>query len=277
VKKGLILLLSEGVVLGSRKVLGFLARVLRMRQPDFNRQRVILGKRLETQIGGRTVQYGIFKGMRLSHISTWSKTDLPSMLLGMYEKEVVQALVNLPRNRKVTFVNVGAGDGYFAVGVLFAKVFSRSVAFEMSVSSRGVISDTAELNNVGKNLTVLGLAQSDFLDTIERLDNFDYTHSVFLIDIEGDEVKLLDSGNLRRMAGATLVIETHSTFVSAVAQKNFEKLCQEFHNVSEIQTAERNPGELKELEYWSDDERWAICSEGRPQRGRWLILSPKTI
>ena len=39
-------------------------------------------------------------------------------------------------------------------------------------------------------------------------------------------------------------------------------------------TEGRNPGDFPELDSWSDDERWAICSEGRPQRGRRLILEP---
>ena len=145
----------------------------------------------------------------------------------------------------------------------------------MPPSSRDVIVDTAELNDVGASLDVFGLADKSFIDKIETVKEFVFENSVFLFDIEGSEIELIDSWALERMAEATLVVETHSTFVAKEEQDRFEVLCHKFHNVSEINTQERNPGAYPELVQWSDDERWAVCSEGRPERGRWLVLSPE--
>ena len=269
------LLFTKGPMTTTRLGAAFLARVFRTKPTSLTQLRVDLGARLENQLGCRLVQYGPFKGMRLSQGSTWTRAELPSMLLGMYEKEVVQALVNLSRRKGGTFVNVGAGDGYFAIGALFSGLFSRTVCFEMSPRSRDVIVDTAELNEVGASLDVFGLADKSFLDKIEAVKEFVFENSVFLFDIEGSEIELIDSWTLERMAEATLVIETHSTFVAKEEQDRLEVLCHKFHNVSEIKTEERNPGAYPELVQWSDDERWAVCSEGRPERGRWLVLSPK--
>jgi len=237
-------------------------------------RRIRLGRRLERQLGGRVVQYGAFQGMRLSRVSGWNKADLASMLLGMYEKEVVQYLANLSDGAKENFVNVGAGEGYFAIGMLHAEFSSRTICFEMSERSRVAIRDGSSLARIDQNLTLFGLADENFLDQIEGVDDFEYHNSVFLFDVEGAELELLTDDGLRRMARATIVIETHATMVSEQGQMEFEKLCSKYHRVSEIRTEGRNPGEFSELEFWPDNDRWAICSEGRPGRGRWLVLSP---
>ena len=234
-----------------------------------------LGELLETQIGGRVVQYGAFRGMQLSQISGWCKAELASMLLGMYEREVLQYLANLPYRARENFVNIGAGEGYFAIGMLHAELSLRTICFEMSETSREAIRDGSSLNQIDQNLTLLGLADEDFLDQVEPVDDFEYDNSVFLFDVEGAELGLLTDDGLRRMARAHIVIETHATMVSEQGQMEFEKLCSRYHRVSEIRTEGRNPGEFSELESWPDNHRWAICSEGRPERGRWLVLSPK--
>jgi hypothetical protein len=234
-----------------------------------------LGGLLEKQLGGRVVQYGAFQGMRLSQISGWGRADLASMLLGMYEMEVVQYLANLPNRARENFVNIGAAEGYFAIGMLHAELSMRTICFEMSETSREAIRDCSSLNRVDQNLTLFGLADENFLDQLEQVDDFEYHNSVFLFDVEGAELQILTDEGFRRMARANIVIETHATMVSEQGQMDFEKLCAKYHHVSEIRTEGRNPGEFSELKSWKDNQRWAICSEGRPERGRWLVLSPK--
>lgn len=240
-----------------------------------NQQRMHLGRRLERQIGGKVIQYGAFRGMRLSKISGWCKAELASMLLGMYEREVVQYLANLPYRARENFVNVGAAEGYFAIGMLHAELSVRTICFELSETSRESMRDGSSLTRNGQNLTLFGLADENFLDKVEGVHGFEYDNSVFLIDVEGAELEILTDDGLRRMARANIVIETHAMMVSEQEQMEFEKLCSKYHRVSEIRTEGRNPGEFFELDSWPDNHRWAICSEGRPERGRWLVLSPK--
>ena len=276
IKRGFHLIFTEGLFAPLRKISEFLGGVFGSKPLNVNQTRVALGDRLERQLGVRSVQHGAFRGMQLSRLSGWNRTDIPSMLLGMYEQEVVEYLAKLPARSRETFVNIGAGEGYFAIGMLHAKLTSRTICFEMSDRGREAIKDAQSLNRIGGNLTLFGTADEKFLDVIEGVDSFGYHSSVFLIDVEGAEVQLLTDTRLQRMTLATIVIETHATMVSEQDQSKFEELCSKYHCVSEIRTEERNPSQFSELEFWSDNDRWAICSEGRPQRGRWLILSPKS-
>jgi hypothetical protein len=64
---------------------------------------------------GTNVLYGAFKGLKLREDFYWAKSDLPSMLLGLYEVQVVKELVTFSHKRR-NFVEIGSADGFYAAG-----------------------------------------------------------------------------------------------------------------------------------------------------------------
>ena len=84
------------------------------------------------------------------------------MLLGIYEKEVLEALMHVP-NKYNVFIDLGAADGYYSVGTLVSKKFEKGYSFEISDKGREVILKNAILNKVDKSLNVFGEAKKDFI------------------------------------------------------------------------------------------------------------------
>jgi len=82
-------------------------------QPDLVQHRYMLSDRLAAQMS-YTVAHGPFRGLKLSQERWWSAADRGSMLLGIYEGEVLAAIGSLARGR-TTLVDIGAADGYYAV------------------------------------------------------------------------------------------------------------------------------------------------------------------
>ena len=72
---------------------------------------------------GSTVQNGPFKGMRLALRSSWGEGDISPMLLGVYEQELHGVLTEFSGEKYGAIVNIGAADGYYAVGT--ARLFGR--------------------------------------------------------------------------------------------------------------------------------------------------------
>ena len=72
-------------------------------------------------ITNNTVQYGPFKGLIISE-NVWSEYDLSSKLLGIYEIHISSKIEELSASYE-NFVNLGGGDGYFALG--FSKLYPR--------------------------------------------------------------------------------------------------------------------------------------------------------
>lgn len=241
----------------------------------FSRRRVELGRLLEDQVGHSNVLYGGFSGLALPDNSTWGSSDRVSMMLGMYEKEVVDYLSALSPFRSL-LVNVGAGDGYYCVGAVVAQKFSSAIAFEQSEKSQEAIRESARVNRVNSRIKILGKASEDFLSELLSIHRINLSETVFLFDVEGAEISLLSESNLDRMHASTIIVEMHPVQVSENAMQELEERAHRTHNVREITTCGRNPGDFIELKNWLDDDRWLICSEGRYRRGRWLVLESKS-
>jgi len=194
------------------------------------------------------------------------------MLLGLYEQELLESLCSVPR-RYTTFVDVGAADGYYGVGVLVAGLFVRSHCFEMSVQGREVIRETAAANGVLDRVTVSGRAEHNFY---EALDAAEFDRTVVLLDIEGGEFDLLDANMLGRFHRSIIFIELHEQLVPNGEQR-LQRLLHDastFFRVTTLRTGKRDLSGFPEVQAVDDNDRWLLCSEGRPYLMSWLRLDP---
>ena len=247
--------------------------VARLRgRPSVPRERRRLSDLLMSNYN-RTVQYGPLKGYKIPEQSHWGALARPSMLLGLYEREVVNALLKYAEKRDV-FVDVGAADGFFAVGLVACGIFKRSYAFEINTNGRQVIKKSSEINGVAHSVSVRGRFDTDFVANAEE---FDLSRSVVLIDIEGEEFDLLDSLLIEQLRRAVLVVELHDFhFADGAALRS--ALCARLDahfEVTTITTGAREVPRSEFLDAMSDNERWLLCSEGRARRMEWLIALPR--
>lgn len=222
----------------------------------------------------RTVQYGIFKNLKFCNESWWGKSDLISIYFGFYELQVLEKIDQYRGSKYRFFVDIGAANGYYAIGVLVSNIFSKSYAFEISEHGRRVIKKNAELNGVSSNIEIHSAG------TIESILNFDVTflkEALFLIDIEGGEFELLNEDVLFHLQNSVLIIELHEWLIDNGDSKivDLKNMAQKYFRISELTTGPRNPHHFKELNILSDDEKWLICSEKREKNMTWLVLEPK--
>ena len=219
-----------------------------------------------------TIMYGPFKGLRLLNHSWWGTADRASMLLGLYEQELLTSLSDIPQKYK-TFIDLGAADGYYAVGVLRSNMFEKSYAFEISKSGQEVIKKNAENNNISEKIFIRGEADKKFYEEVPCCD---IENSVLFIDIEGGEFDLLDKNIFSIFHNSIIFIELHDWFFVDGDQK-LSKLrddAKDFFRISELTQGSRDPSKFPELRELSDNDRWLICSEGRGQLMRWIRLDP---
>lgn len=217
-----------------------------------------------------TVAHGPFKGLKLSSAKGWNSLDRAGILLGLYECELVE-LMEEAFSRPRPFVDVGAADGYYAVGALTAGWCTKAVAFEASPERQALIEQTAELNGVADRLTILGEASEDFIERAR--DALGSTSdAVWLFDVEGAEFDLLSTRALSKLTNATVFVEVHRW-----ADKNGERRAAletraEHFSLKSFGTGPRDPGAFEELAHLSDDKRWLVCSERRRLPGLWWRL-----
>ena len=237
-----------------------------------------LRQRLSAEINQKfdsTIAYGSFKGFKFAKNSWWSKHDRGSMILGLYEKEIIEILLNTSKERSV-FIDIGAADGYYAVASVKAYFFNRSYCFEIEQKGRSVIRQNSILNGVAKKVIIFGEANKKSLLKIPKED---ISNSVVLIDIEGFEFDFLDTNILNILKKSICIIELHDWFFEDGKKrlKELRKRASKNFHVSEFKLRSRDTSNIKELDLYSDNERWIICSEGRPRSMTWLRLDPKDL
>ena len=241
-------------------------------------QNFLLGKHIQKlseiikRMHSNTVQYGPFKGLKFSEDSHWGASDRGTMILGLYEQEVLNEFLNIPE-RFTTFIDLGAADGYYGVGVLINNLFKKSYCYEITEAGRNVIAKNASLNNVLDQVVIRGEATKNLANEIPKSD---LINSVLFVDIEGAEFDLFDQKFYDSFAKALIFIELHDFFF-ADGKERLNILItnsKSTHSAKFIKMGSRDLSIFPELKGWTDLDRWMLCSEGRTQLMTWVRLDP---
>lgn len=225
------------------------------------------------QLFGSQVKYGIFTGLQLSRSPNWSGSDRASMLFGLYEQEILNELFQRPSSH-TKFINLGAADGYYAIGAIKSRLFEEAIAYEINEDAQLEIVNTARLNGVEHKIKVFGKADKSSIFSIAEEY---FNQSFILIDIEGAEFDLLDNDVIDKISKSHAIIEIHDFMVDNGDKKLADlkmRLENRFH-IKEIKMSTRDLSPFKELEKLPDIDRWLICAERRPCLMTWFRLTPK--
>jgi hypothetical protein len=223
------------------------------------------------QIFEYRISYGVFKGMNIVPEFTWNKADVGAMILGLYEKEVIQVLEKNPGS---TLINLGAGDGYYAIGGVVSGLFQNSIAFEMNPNSRKVIREGLKLNSATNKVRILGEAHKDFWKSLQLPPEM--LHGCLVLsDIEGGEFEIFDRPAFEYFKSSIIIIEIHDWVAEGSEKlKDLVFSSEKTHRAEEIRTTGRDLSAIPEVATFSDSDRWLLCSEGRPILMRWLVFYP---
>lgn len=201
---------------------------------------------------------GPFAGMRYAtaaHCST-----LAPKLLGSYELELQPTILALIAEKFELVIDVGAAEGYYAVGFARAMPASRIIAFEAESRARASLTSLAELNGVGGRIEIEGTASP------ESLSKLPLSHSLVFVDVEGYEGELLDPERVPGLREATIVVEIHEMFVPGLTNHLKERF-ESTHSVELIQPSPRDPLNYPELAAMPEPQARLLLDEMRDPTG----------
>lgn len=219
-----------------------------------------------------TVKYGAFQGMKLSKETWWGKLDLGSQCLGLYEKEILDFITTIPTYHYENFIDIGAADGYYGIGMVLAKKCKKSICFETSENGRETIKNNSIINGVEENIQVE--AEATAL-SISIINDEVFNNSLVMVDIEGAEFSLFNEDIFEKLRNSTIIVEIHN-WVKNFEQKytSFLQNASKHHSIQIIERVERPTILLEELRDFTDDNRLLLISERRPCVMRFLKLTP---
>ncbi len=216
---------------------------------------------------------GPFRGMKL-RLSGVSSRHLLGYILGSQELELREPIARIVARGYRTIVNVGAADGYYAVGLALRSPSSSVMAFEALPELHPLIRKSARLNGVSDRLALFG--RCDAANLAATLQNAPGPRLV-LIDIEGGEVALLDPGSVPELRHADILVETHDAF----APHATETLIERFLGTHRVECYTAMPriladfpaGFLAALPRWFPRLAVDLMDERRTGVQRWLFLT----
>lgn len=217
------------------------------------------------------VAYGPFKGMSLTETAFWGTLDHTGQILGTYERHIIDYILSLELADDSPFIDVGAADGYHAVGMALTGRFAKVIAFELTDLGRQSLAERAKANGVE-----IDIREAATSSTIEALVQ-QHHGGVILIDIEGAEYDILTSNTLHSLRNFNVIVELHVKRAEDNHRRELliQRAGKHFH-ASILRRAPFPVDKFRELDGFDDHHRMLAFSEGRVNSMPWLVLNPQT-
>ncbi len=220
---------------------------------------------------GLTVRAGPFAGLKYPRSAVLQMPSRVPHLAGTFEIELHPVIEAIVKSRPSLFVNVGAADGYYAVGMRIRLPNAEVIAYEADPVRFRLCSRVARLN--GTNIDLRALC------TVEALAALDATGATVLCDVDGAEKELIDPERVAWLRTATLLIEVHESLAPGATEALRERL----GPTHSLEWIEQRPHFLADPAYrmfWglglSPIQQQMILSELRPIPTPWLWAVPKS-
>ena len=184
---------------------------------------------------GTNIINGPFKGMKYISESVGS-CHMPK-ILGIYENEIYPTLLNFLSNSDL-FVNIGAAEGYYAVGSAIKYPNLNIIAFEMDKTGRQYISNLKKRNNVDNVEIRKKFTDVDFFG----IQKSAYNRITYLIDIEGEEINIFSKYH-NHFNNSYFIIELHDR-VSNKIESYLKRFYSNTHNTYIIPIKDKSTSDL---------------------------------
>jgi hypothetical protein len=230
-------------------------------------------ERLKAYLQSPIVRNGPFKNLKYPDFVSYGSAIFPK-IIGSYEAELHPVIEELCKKEYSQVINIGSGEGYYAVGL--AKRIPNAIiyAYELLPEARKFIKQMAELNGMANRIVIQGKC------TKEELIKFPFSNRALIIcDCEGAEKEIFDEQVVKHILKCDLIIEVHD-FVDITISDYLTNLFQETHSIERIPSIDdlikARTYAYPEIESLDLQTKHFVLSEKRPTRMEWFVLRAKS-
>lgn len=225
---------------------------------------------LEREMRGRVVG-GPFRG--LQYINEAAGSALAPKLLGTYEMELHPIIEAIVARQPTCIIDIGAAEGYYAVGMAMRLPACRVIAFESELYGQELLRQLATANGVADRIEIHGHCTPE---TLQKCMAANASDLVIVCDVEGAELSLLDPSQTPKLAHCSILVELHPVVEKKIKSIFFSR----FRSSSKIKTLSSRTRVIQDfpasIPYSVNDAQKLACmDEVRPQRMDWLWMEPK--
>ena len=225
-------------------------------------------RRIHRRLGRpRHVLAGPFAGM--AYIADSSGSAFLPKILGTYELEITSGIEAIKSSPHDLIIDIGAAEGYYAIGLARARPGSRTVCFEAHKPARYLLNRLATLNQLDGRIEVQGFCTpTDLAAALARAE-----HPAIVCDCEGSEDVLLDPTAIPALARATILVELHEKFAPGVSERLRSRFTPT-HHIDQFKSRERTPADLPPTIRLQGEDVAQALSEYRNEPNSWYFMRP---
>lgn len=209
---------------------------------------------------------GPFAGLR--YLPFASGSGLLPKLAGSYELEIHPAVEAAIERGPTRVVNIGCGEGYYAVGFARRLPGAKVHAFDTDIVARRRTRLLARGNGVGDRIQVGGLCRPEDLARLAG------PGALIVCDCEGCELHLLDPVRVPGLAATDLLVELHDFIDPTISATLLERF-RPTHDAEIFSMTDRSAFHLPALDGLGPARRANALWEGRPEGMQWAWLRPR--
>lgn len=213
---------------------------------------------------GTTVIAGPFNGMRYGAHAFCG--GYAPKLLGCYEAELHGVLTEaLGRNYEV-IVDIGAAEGYYAVG--FARRFPQAqvFAFEIDQQAQSFCEEMIALNEVTDRVHLAGAC------TVDSLRSLPLRSALLICDCEGGEFDLLRPDVVPDLASCDLLVEMHDHIDARITPTLLERFART-HDVALVDSRVHDPADFPAADFLPPRDRASAVDDLRGASMQWAWMT----
>jgi hypothetical protein len=225
---------------------------------------------------GLQVMTGPFQGMK--YVREAQGSCLPPKLLGCYERELHPVFEAYRAEPLDLVIDIGAAEGYYAVGVVYSGIAQKSIAYEAVPEGANLLREVARRNGVENRVSVKGFCRPEDLQT--ELVAAVPGRTLVIVDAEGAEDVLLDPAHVPAITNASVLVELHDFIVPGVTDRIRERFSAT-HTITRFDQQDRRIDENL-CRTWLVRQlparyRLEILSEKRPIPMHWFWMRPLVV
>ncbi len=217
-----------------------------------------------------SVASGPFRDMK--YISRSTGSALAPKILGTYEIELHGVVEDILSRNPSCLIDIGAAEGYYAVGFALRVPHCRVIAYEATEDGRSMLRELATLNGVADRIEIRGYCDQDNLEsTLQNAPD----DSLVICDTEGGELSLMDPAIHPKLSRLNLLIEIHHWIrpdMRQLIESRFRNSGTLSTTVGQERTDADFPSGLNAT--FNREERLLSMDELRPPAMEWVRLIP---
>lgn len=215
---------------------------------------------------GMVVMEGPFAGMR--YVEEAFCSGYTTKLLGCYEAELHGVLERIFARSYDSIVDIGAGEGYYVVGMARRFPGTPVIAFELEAKGRELCEKMARLNGVEGQVQVRGGCE------VSELEGLDLRNALVICDCEGYEIELLQPDLIPALRQCVLLVELHDGHNPAVTATVLPRF-QATHDITLVDSAPHDPAQFPVANFLPPEDRALAVDDLRGYPMQWAFMTPK--